>query len=103
MGRKIERTGRCTADTSLEAYVSMTPHTKRLQDKILNVLRAVYPHDLTPHEIDGKLEYDKGTTGRRMAELLRRKLVKVSGERRKNASGRNAAAFVACVPHPDLG
>jgi hypothetical protein len=80
-------------DTELAAAASMRPHTERLRDRVLALLRD-HPDGLTDDEGGELLDHsDRLTFGRRRHDLMRLGLVIASGRRRSTPSGRKAIVW----------
>jgi len=73
-------------DTSVEAAVSV--HTQPLEQIVLGVIRR-FPRGVTADEVQMMLpEIPMNTITPRFASLIRKDLIKDSGERKKGNSGR---------------
>lgn len=82
-------------DTSAEAAAAMAPRQGKLQQLVLGAIRASGPRGLTAHEAAFLLDIDRAAIQPRTTELRLAGLVRDSGARRLNASGRRAIVWVA--------
>lgn len=78
-------------ETSRRAADSMIDHARVIREQVLQML-TVFP-DATPDEAAQFLKLDKLAVRPRFSELALEGKIEDSGQRRKNASGRNAAAW----------
>ena len=81
--------------TSIEAANDMAPKLGRLQNAALAAIRGAGHVGLTADELAATLDVDRWTIQPRTSELKLRRLIKDSGQRRKNASGKRAIVWVA--------
>jgi predicted HTH transcriptional regulator len=86
-------------DTSRAAAKSMEESAPNLEERCLRVLREKGP--MTPDEIANELGIDKLSIRPRISTLKRKGLVKDTGERRENKSGRDAYV-VEAVPLDEI-
>ncbi len=86
-----------TSDTSAEALASVAPSTSALRTTILKRLAA---RACTADEMAGRLEETVLTIRPRFTELRQAGLIRDTGERRKNISGRNAAVWAITEDAP---
>ncbi len=82
-------------DTSIAAANDLAPKLGRLQNAALAAIRAAGLIGLTADELAATLDVDRWTIQPRTSELKLRGLIKDSGRRRKNASGKRAIVWVA--------
>lgn len=80
-----------TPETSRIAAASEHAHAQLIREQVLHVL-TVFP-DITPDEAAQFLKLDKLAVRPRFSELAARGIIEDSGARRKNDSGKNAAAW----------
>lgn len=80
-----------TPATSRAAAESVAARAEIIREKVLHML-TVFP-DATPDEAAAFLSVDKLSVRPRFSELAKAGKVEDSGRRRKNASGKNAAAW----------
>ena len=78
-------------DTSREAAESIAPSAELLRERCYSALRENGP--ATADEVAGWLELSVLSTRPRFTELQRAGRICDTGERRKNASGRNAKVW----------
>lgn len=84
--------GAAPVDTSLDAAASIDARTLRLE--VLAIL-ARWPEGLTADEVAAVIGRDRLAIRPRLSELKRLGMVRDSGQRRPNRSGRSAAVMVA--------
>jgi hypothetical protein len=84
------------AGTSEDAAHAITPKTSTLRDDVLTLLR-LYPQGLTPDEAAEKLGRDILGIRPRFSELAQMKLIRDSGKRHANASGKMAVVWCAWI------
>ena len=80
--------------TSEEAAASIAPEQRRLQDRVLAVLRD-FPNGLTADEVANYLDRSELAIRPRLSELLRLGEIDKTERRRRNRSGRFAAIYQA--------
>lgn len=80
-------------DTSREAARSMRPHIARLEQVVLEAIRASGGEGLCDHEIEERTGLQHQTASARRRELVLRGLVEDSGIRRVTPSGRSAKSW----------
>ena len=80
--------------TSQEAADAIEPHVDTLRGKALAVIRTAGPHGLTADEVADVLGKSVLSIRPRISELLLFELIERNGQRRKNASGLFADAYV---------
>lgn len=85
-----------TSDTSREAFASIKSRVSTLQDTVLALLTK-HSDGLTVHEAAAKMDESVASVNPRFSELYARAVIVDSGNRRKNASGRNAAVWQLAV------
>lgn len=94
--------GHRNVETSIAAADALAPKLGRLQAMALAEYRAVYPAGLTADELAARLELDRYSIQPRTSELRRKGLIRDSGIRRPNATGKQAIVWVA-VPWTGKG
>ncbi|GEM71109.1 hypothetical protein SAQ01S_08750 [Sphingomonas aquatilis NBRC 16722] len=85
----------CHQPTSSAAYAAILPETARLERVVLNVL-AQYPAGLTVDETCAVAEYPRYSLQPRFTALKDRRVIRDTGVRRPNVSGRNAIVWRVC-------
>lgn len=78
-------------ETSKSAAESLGDRARLIREQVLQVL-TVFP-DVTPDEAASFLKLDKLAVRPRFSELAASGRIEDSGQRRKNSSGKNAAAW----------
>jgi hypothetical protein len=81
--------------TSQQAAAAMAPRAGTLRGQALAVIGAAGPHGLTADEVANRLGKSILSIRPRITELLVLELIERNNERRKNASGHFADAYVA--------
>lgn len=82
-------------DTSIAAAADLEAKLGRLQQMVLAAIReAVWP-GLTADELCDRLKLSRWTVQPRTSELRHKGLIRDSGQRRRNASGKQAIVWVA--------
>jgi hypothetical protein len=79
------------SDTSKEAAAEISPHVSRLESLVLDAIR--YSDGLTDEEGQERLSLSGNTYRPRRSSLADKGLVRDSGDRRINSSGRKAASW----------
>lgn len=87
-------------ETSVAAADALAPKLGRLQAMALAAYRAVYPQGLTADELAVRLVLDRYSIQPRTSELRRKGLIRDSGQRRRNATGKAAIVWVAVPRSP---
>lgn len=82
-------------ETSRDAAKRMVPHLARLENLVLEAIRAAGPRGLCDHELESVTGLMHQTASARRRELVLAGLVEDSGERRLTPSGRKAKAWRA--------
>lgn len=82
-------------DTSVEAADAIAPRQVPLQRQVLRTIVAAGEYGATTNEIAAKLEINRDSIQPRTSELRSKMLIMDSGERRKNANGKNAIVWTA--------
>ncbi len=102
MGTYPDAPGHRNVETSIAAADALAPKLGRLQGMALAEYRAVYPAGLTADELAARLELDRYSIQPRTSELRRKGLIRDSGLRRPNATGKQAIVWGA-VPWTGRG
>jgi len=82
-------------DTSIAAAADIAPNLGRLQQLAYAAIKAADFVGLTADELAAQLNVDRYTIQPRTSELKLRGMIRDSGLRRKNASGKRAIVWVA--------
>lgn len=82
-------------DTSVDAAVAMAPKARTLRDRALVAIRDSGHHGLTADQVAGRLGETILAIRPRISELVNGRLIRDSGERRANGSGRSAIVWLA--------
>lgn len=67
----------------------------RLQLLVLTAVRSAGPYGLTAHAVAFRMRLDRASVQCRLSELRGKGLIADSGQRRRNASGRQAIVWIA--------
>lgn len=81
-------------DTSLAAADALAPKLGRLQRLAREAIEDAGPCGLTADELATRLEMDRWSIQPRTSELRRKGLIRDSGKRRQNATGKSAIVWV---------
>lgn len=81
-------------DTSMEAADAMLPSLNRLRRIVLRTVRERGPTGATSHEVAAIAGLENTSIQPRLTELHHAGLVRDSGDRRRNRSGRRARVFI---------
>lgn len=87
--------GHRNVDTSIAAAVALAPKLGRLQQMAWEAIRDAGQHGLTADELAALLRMDRWSIQPRTTELKRQGLIRDSGQRRKNATGKMAIVWIA--------
>jgi Mn-dependent DtxR family transcriptional regulator len=82
-------------DTSIAAASALAPKLGRLQQMALGAIREAGQRGRTADELAACLKMDRYSIQPRTSELKRKGLIRDSGQRRLNASGKQAIVWVA--------
>lgn len=82
-------------DTSIAAADALAPMLGRLQNSVFGTIRAAGNQGLTGDEIAMQLNMERWAVRPRTSELRRKGLIRDSGQRRPNCSGRCAIVWIA--------
>ena len=85
-------------DTSIAAANALQPSLGRLQCMALETIRAAGSRGLTADELAAKLRLARWSIQPRTTELKRKGLIRDSGLRRANITGKEAIVWVAVMP-----
>lgn len=87
--------GHRQVDTSVAAAVALEPMLGRLQRMALAAIRDAGWLGLTADELAARLGMDRWSIQPRTSELRRKGLIRDSGQRRPNATGKLAIVWIA--------
>ena len=87
--------GHRNVDTSVAAAKALAPALGRLQRLALSAIRTAGARGLTAEELAAQLKSNRWSIQPRTTELCLKGLVRDSGQRRPNSSGRIAIVWVA--------
>lgn len=87
--------GHRNVQTSVAAALDLAPKLGRLQKLSENAIQAAGCNGLTADELAATLGMDRWSIQPRTSELKRKGLIRDSGQRRKNASGKMAIVWIA--------
>jgi len=82
-------------DTSIEAAVSIAARAPKLRDRVLATIKASGHHGLTADQVAARLGISILSARPRLSELVDLKLIRDTGHRRRNDSGKNAIVWQA--------
>ena len=82
-------------DTSMAAADDLAPKLGRLQRMAETTIRDAGANGLTADELSARLEMDRWSIQPRTSELRRKGLIRDSGQRRPNGSGKLAIVWTA--------
>ncbi len=85
-------------DTSMEAAEALAPKLGRLQRMAERTIRAAGDHGLTADELATRLNMDRYSIQPRTSELRRKGVIRDSGKRRPNSTGKRAIVWTASKP-----
>lgn len=87
--------GHRNVDTSIAAADALTPKLGRLQRMAEAAIRDAGWLGLTADELAARLDLSRWTIQPRTSELRRKGLIRDSGQRRPNATGKAAIVWIA--------
>lgn len=87
--------GHRKVDTSIMAAADLAPKLGRLQQLALTAIRESGWLGLTADELASRLNMERYTVQPRTTELKVKRLIRDSGQRRINATGKRAIVWVA--------
>ena len=87
--------GHRNVDTSIAAAEALAPKLGRLQRMAEEAIRQAGLKGLTADELATRLEMDRWSIQPRTSELKRKGLIRDSGMRRPNATGKQAIVWIA--------
>lgn len=87
--------GHRRVETSCRAAEQLAPRLGRLQQMAATAIRDAGLDGLTADELAAVLKLDRWSIQPRTTELLRKGLIRDSGRRRANVTGRQAIVWVA--------
>lgn len=86
--------GHRNVDTSIAAAEALAPKLGRLQRMAEEAIRDAGLKGLTADELAARLEMDRWSIQPRTSELKRKGLIRDSGMRRPNATGKQAIVWI---------
>lgn len=87
--------GHRNVDTSVAAANALAPKLGRLQRMAETAIRDAGLFGLTADELAARLDMDRWSIQPRTSELRRKGLIRDSGRRRPNATGKQAIVWIA--------
>lgn len=87
--------GHRNIDTSIAAAEALAPRLGRLQRMAQEAIHDAGTLGLTADELAARLEMDRWSIQPRTSELKRKGLIRDSGQRRPNATGKLAIVWIA--------
>ena len=81
-------------DTSIAAAEAIAPNLGRLQRLAETTIRAAGPDGLTADELAARLDMERWSIQPRTTELSRKGMIRDSGRRRRNVTGKVAIVWV---------
>ncbi len=87
--------GHRNIETSVAAADDLAPKLGRLQRMAETTIRDAGAHGLTADELAARLDMDRWSIQPRTTELKRKGLVRDSGRRRRNSTGKLAIVWIA--------
>jgi len=87
--------GHRNVDTSIAAAVALAPKLGRLQRMANAAIHNAGAHGLTADELAAQLHFDRWSIQPRTSELKRKGLIRDSGQRRPNSTGKQAIVWIA--------
>jgi len=87
--------GHRNVDTSVAAADAIAPKLGRLQRMAGAAIRDAGAHGLTADELAARLEMERYSIQPRTSELRRKGLIRDSGQRRPNRTGKAAIVWIA--------
>ena len=87
--------GHRQVETSVAAADAFAPKLGRLQRMAEGAIKAAGPHGLTADELAARLAMDRWSIQPRTSELKRKGLIRDSGRRRPNCTGKCAIVWIA--------
>ena len=85
-------------ETSVEAADAIAPALGRLQRLAETTIRAAGERGLTADELAARLAMTRWSIQPRTTELKRKGIIRDSGQRRQNTTGKRAIVWVAEMP-----
>jgi hypothetical protein len=82
-------------ETSIAAADALAPKLGRLQRMAEDTIRDAGTHGLTADELAARLDMDRCSIQPRTSELKRKCIIRDSGQRRPNATGKLAIVWIA--------
>lgn len=103
MSRYPEAPGHRNVDTSIDAADALAPRLGRLQHMAAAAIGSAGESGLTADEFAERLGMERYSIQPRTTELRRKALIRDSGRRRRNATGKAAIVWVAAQPEAASG
>ncbi|MCB2114273.1 MAG: hypothetical protein R3C42_07355 [Parvularculaceae bacterium] len=94
MMRYPDGPGHRNVDTSMAAADAMAPKLGRLQRMAAAAIRDAGADGLTADELAARLDLDRASIQPRTSELKRKGIIRDSGRRRRNVSGKAAIVWI---------
>ena len=95
MGTYPNAPGHRNVETSIAAAMELAPKLGRLQRMAEAAIRNAGPQGLTADELAARLDMDRWSIQPRTSELRCKGLIRDSGLRRPNATGKSAIVWIA--------
>jgi hypothetical protein len=89
-------------ETSIAAASALAPTLGRLQRLAETTIRDAGQKGLTADELAARLQMDRWSIQPRTSELRRKGLIRDSGLRRPNTTGKQAIVWIAVHPQPTV-
>ena len=89
--------GHRNVETSIAAANALAPSLGRLQRMASAAIRDAGAHGLTADELAARLDMDRWSIQPRTSELRRKGIIRDSGRRRPNTTGKQAIVWVAAA------
>ena len=87
--------GHRNVETSVAAADALAPKLGRLQQMAKSAICDAGTQGLTADELSARLDMDRWSIQPRTSELKRKGLIRDSGQRRRNATGKLAIVWIA--------
>lgn len=97
MSRYPDAPGHRGIETSIAAAGDLAPKLGRLQRLAAVTIREAGEQGLTADELAARLKLDRWSIQPRTTELRRKGIVRDSGKRRRNCTGKQAIVWVAAT------
>ena len=100
MKEYLDAPGHRGVDTSVAAADAVAPKLGRLQRLAETTIRDAGEDGLTADELAARLELDRGSIQPRTTELRRKGIIRDSGRRRRNVTGKAAIVWIVPMSAP---